>query len=100
MCAVKRDVVFKGEFQLPTQRSGHRLQTLPKQTVMHDHEIDVLFCRGCQDSCRSVNARSDLGHIPRVFDLKTIECVVPIAYFTNVQKIICIINDPTERRHD
>src|SRR5207244_4678597 len=62
--------------------------------------IDILFCRGCQNSCRSVNASSDPGHIARVFDLQTIERVVPIAYFANTQKIICIINDLTERRHD
>ena len=43
MCTVKCDVVFKGEFQLPTQHSSHRLQTRPKQTVMHDQEIDILF---------------------------------------------------------
>src|SRR6266511_1837469 len=67
---------------------------------MHDHEIDILFCRGFQDSCRSVNARSDLDHTSRVFDLQTIECVVPIAYFANAQKIICIVNDLRDRRHD
>jgi len=43
MCAVKRDVVFKREFQLPTQHSSHRSQTWPKETVMHDQEIDILF---------------------------------------------------------
>src|SRR6266498_2064505 len=67
---------------------------------MHDHEIDILFCRGCQDSCRGVNSSRNLGNASRVFDLQTIERVVPIAYFTNAQKIICIVNNFRERNHD
>src|SRR6266511_4365111 len=67
---------------------------------MHDHEIDILFCGGCQDSCRGVNSSRNLGNASRVFDLQTIERVVPIAYFTNAQKIICIVNNFRERNHD
>src|SRR5262245_41577615 len=100
VCAVKGDVVFKSEFKLSAQRSGDRLQTWPKQTVMHDREIDILFCRDCQDACRSVDARPNPGHVPRVFDLQTIQRVVPVAYFTNPQKIIGIVNDLSERRHN
>src|SRR5437870_13693229 len=100
MCTVKRNVVFKGDFQLSTQRSRHRSQTWPKQTVRHDQKIDILFCRGCQDPCRGVNARSDFTNASGVFDLQTIKRVVPVAYFTNAQKIICIVNNFRERRHD
>src|SRR5437016_9602326 len=100
MCTVKRNVVFKGDFQLSTQRSRHRSQTWSKQTVMHDQKIDILSCRRCQDSCRGVNARPDFINASRVFDLQTIKRVVPVAYFTNVQKIICIVNNFRERRHD
>src|SRR5438132_12971878 len=100
MCTVKRNVVFKCDFQLSTQRSRHRSQTWPKQTVMHDQKIDILFCRGCQDPCRGVNARSDFTNASGVFDLQTIKRVVPVAYFTNAQKIICIVNNFRERRHD
>src|SRR5581483_6219009 len=100
MCTVKRNVVFKGEFQLPTQHASYRLQTRPKQTVMHYQKIDILFRCVCQDACRGVNARSDFSDASGVFDLQTIECVVPIAYFTNTQKIISMVNNVRKRRHD
>jgi hypothetical protein len=100
MRTVKRDVVFKGEFQLPAQHPSHPLQTWPKQTVVHDHKIDILFHCGFQDSCRGVNARSDFTNASGVFDLQTIKRVVPVVYFTNAQKIVCIVNNFRERRHD
>src|SRR5207244_12896772 len=58
------------------------------------------FCRGGQDPVRGVNARSDFTNASGVFDLQTIKRVVPVAYFTNAQKIICIVNNFRERRHD
>src|SRR6266498_2519456 len=44
MRAIKRDVVFKCDPQLPAQRSSYWLQSRPEQTVMHDQKIDILFC--------------------------------------------------------
>src|SRR6266567_6958567 len=44
MCAVERDVFFKGALQLPAQRASHRLQAGPEQTVMHDQKIDIFLC--------------------------------------------------------
>ena len=34
--AVERDVVFKGELQLPSERPSHWLQAEPEQPVVHD----------------------------------------------------------------
>src|SRR5439155_22839803 len=34
--AVERDVVFKGELQLPAERPSHWLQAGPEQPVVHD----------------------------------------------------------------
>ena len=43
MCAVKSDIIFKGEFQLPSQAPRDRTQTRPKQSVMHDEKIDTFI---------------------------------------------------------
>src|ERR1700736_7035706 len=43
MRAVERDVVFKSDFQLPTQTAGNWLQSWPQQTVMHNQKVDLLF---------------------------------------------------------
>jgi hypothetical protein len=41
MCTVNRDVVFKGEFQLPAQRFGHGTQARPKHSVMNNEQVSA-----------------------------------------------------------
>jgi hypothetical protein len=44
MRAVKRDVVFKRELQLPMERIRDRAQSRPKHSMMHDQKIDIFLC--------------------------------------------------------
>ena len=91
----------KASSQLPTQRAESPVANLAKTNRdARSQDRRLCFAAAAKTRVEASTARSDLGHIPRVFDLQTIECVVPIAYFTNAQKIICIVNDLRERRHD
>src|SRR5215475_7823485 len=58
MRAVKRNVIFKCEPQLPSQRASYRLQSRPKQTVMHNQKIDVLVRGLAKHACRNINRRA------------------------------------------
>src|SRR5262249_42746051 len=57
--AVERDIVFKGNLQLPAQRVSHRLQAGPEQTVMHDQKIDVCLCRLSQNARGNIDCRAE-----------------------------------------
>ena len=50
MRAVERDIIFKGELELPAQRVSHRLQAGPEQTVMHDEKIDFFLSSFAQNA--------------------------------------------------
>jgi len=93
MPAVKRDVVFKCDPQLPAQGTSYWLQSWPEQTVMHHQKIDVPFCGLGQNACRSVDDRADARDPAGIFDLQTIKRIIPIAHVANAQKAIRITDN-------
>src|SRR5260370_12681845 len=97
--AVKGDVVFKGQFQLSVQRARHRLQTRPKQSVVHEQKIEMFFGGFLQGGCRPIDCCTDFCHAPRVFDLQTVERVFPIANFAHTQIFVCVFDDLSECWH-
>src|SRR5262245_39310433 len=99
MCAVECDVVFKCEPQLPTQRTSYWLQPWPEQTVMDDQEIDVSFYRLGQNARRNVDRRADSCDPAGIFDLQTVQRIVPIAHFANPQVTVRITDNVGKRRH-
>src|SRR5215469_4118223 len=100
MRTVKRDVVFKGEPQLPAQRASYRLQSRPEQTMMHDHKIDVLFCSLGQNARRNINRRADARDRAGIFDLNAVKGIVPIAYLPNPQKAVRVTDNLGKRSHE
>src|SRR6185295_10037949 len=60
MRAIQREIVLERDSQLSSQNAGNRLKALPKQTVMHDQEVDAAFCREGQGAGGSVHGGSDL----------------------------------------
>src|SRR5215510_1390706 len=100
MRAVECDVVFKCEPQLPTQRTSYWLQPWPEQTVMDDQEIDVAFYRLGRNARRNIDRRADARDPTGIFDLQTVERIVPIAHVTNMQIPVRVTYDFGKRRHD
>src|SRR6266700_4518094 len=99
MGTVNGDTVFKREFQLSMERAGNGLQSGPEQAVMHEQKIDVLLCGCGQNSRRHIHGRSDFRDAPRVFDLQTVERILPVANFPNPQVAVCVFNYFGEGRH-
>ena len=100
MRAVKRDVVFEREFQLPSQRTGHALQSRPEQTVMHDEKINILLCRGSENACRNIHRRSNFRNFAGIFDLQTVQGIRPISNLLNAQIIVRVVDNLGKCRHD
>src|ERR1043166_1991601 len=93
MRAVKRDVVFKCESQLPAQRALYRPQSWPEQPMMHDQKIDALFGSLGQNARRNVNRRADARDPVGILDLETVKRIVPIVHFANAQKAVCVADN-------
>src|SRR6266404_3898340 len=93
MRAVERDIIFKGELQLPAKRASHRLQARPEQTVVDDQKIDSFLCGLGQNARGNVDCRADSRNSAGIFNLQTIKRVVPIAHVANAQKLTRVIDD-------
>ena len=100
MRAVERDIISKGELELPAQRVSHRLQAGPEQTVMHDQKIDFFLCGLCQNARGNIDRRAETRYASGIFNLQTIERIVPIADLLNAQETVGITNDLSKRRHE
>jgi len=59
MGAVEREVVIEGQFQSLMQWTGNRLQPRPKQTVMHDEQINPLLHRHLHRPPRGIDRGAD-----------------------------------------
>ena len=99
MRAVERDVVFECEFQLPPQCVCHWAQSRPEQTVMHDQKIDIFICGFGQDARRDIHRRANFRRAAGVFDLQTVQRIVPIADFANAQVVVGVLNNFRQSRH-
>ena len=99
MRAVERDVIFERKPQLSAQRASNRLQSRPEQPVMHNQQIDLSLLSFGQYAGRNINRRADQRDPARIFDLEPVKRVIPIAYFSNAQKVVGIIDHVRECRH-
>src|SRR5436853_5950107 len=96
---IEREFVLNSDFYLSAQRAPDRLQTRPKQTVMHDQKID-LSSGGCrQNSRRDIYSGTDFGDVARVFDLQAVERVWPIFDLANAQILVRVFDNLRKRRH-
>src|SRR5947208_14388017 len=99
MHAVERDVIFERKPQLSAQHASNRLQSTPAQPVMHNQQIDLSLLSFGQYAGRNINRRADQRDPARTFRLEPVKRVVPIAYFSNAQKVVGIIDHVRECRH-
>src|SRR5437773_1918057 len=56
---VERNVIFKRELQLATQRFRYRLQSGPEQAVVHDQKIDVFLRSFGKNTGRNIYRRAE-----------------------------------------
>ena len=65
--------------------AGNGLQSGPEQSVMHKQKVDILLRGRCQYARRDIHCRTDFRDAAGVFDLQTVERILPVANFPNPQ---------------
>jgi hypothetical protein len=99
MSAVNRDIIFEGELQLPTQRSGHGTQARPKHSVMNNEQVGTAFGRLLQCAAGEIHCRRNFLYRAGILQLQAVECVLVILNFLKPQIRIAITDDLVQSGH-
>jgi hypothetical protein len=92
VCAEEREVVPESALEHLPPAARDRLQSRPKQTVMHDEKIYPSLNRGIEGAGGSVHRSANPGHSAGVLDLQTVKSIRPVFDFSEAQKIAAIIH--------
>ena len=99
MRTVERDVVFKGEFQLPAQGFGHGTQARPKHSVMNYEQVSAAFRAFLQSAAGEIHRRRNFRYLAGILQLQAVERILVILNFANPQIGIAITDDLVQSGH-